>query len=158
MATMSLSKFGRSVLLFSPIPIAAIGFMTSLYVFKPRNTAMVLVLSAAMAIFVMVYAGFLARRVQRRMDEVQLASQAFSTAHGWVWGMGIMTLLLVVPPVTNPLIDLANWMATGSADKSNRASMLVAIAFGYMLVVVLQTLCIVVASMIWERRMSTPKQ
>lgn len=157
MATMSLGKFARSALLFSPIPLAAAGFITALNVFKPQNKAMVLILSALMAIFVMVYAGFLARRVQRRMDEVQLASQAFSTAHGWVWGMGVTTLLLVVPPVTNPLIDLANWMATGSTGTTSRASMLVAIAFGYMLVVVMQTVCIAVASMIWERRMSTPK-
>jgi len=94
--------------------------------------------------------------VQRRMDEVQIANQAFATAHGWVWGMGITTLLLMVPPVTNLLIDLANRMTTGSPDRSTRASMLVALAFGYMLLVVMQGTCNVVAAMIWNRRMSAP--
>jgi hypothetical protein len=151
-------RFAQLALWFSPLVIVVAGFFATIYWLKPRNATFVLVLSAVASILVMGYAGFTTLRVQRRLDEVQIASQGFATFRGWVWGMGATVLLLMLPPVTNGLIDLADTLSTGSPDMSNRTSVQVALAFGFMLLVLVQTVCVIVASAIWQRRMGGREQ
>ena len=151
-------KFGRRALWISPGIIVIGGFIAALHWLKPQNATFVMVLSAAVSIFVIGYCSFLARRVQRRLDEVQIAHQEFANSRGWAWGLGATSLLLMLPPVTNRLIDLANMLSTGSPDRSNRTSVQVALAFGFMLVGLIQTVCIIAAAAIWERRMRVPEQ
>jgi hypothetical protein len=153
MTTKSLGKIGRRALLISPVVIAVVGFFAVVHWLKPLNATFVLVLSAVLAIFVIGYSNFLARRVQRRMDEVQIANQGFASVRGYTWGSGATVLLLMLPPVTNGLIYLANMLSTGSPDKSNRTSVQVALSFGFILVVLVQMVCMIVASAIWQRRM-----
>lgn len=131
-----------------------VGFFAVLLWLKPHNATFILVLTAVAAIFVMVYTGFLARRVERRMDEVQVASQRFATFHGGKVGMGV-ALLLMLPPVTNRLIDLTDLMTAGAPNipTRHRAAVLLGLYFGYMLLVLTQAACTVVASLIWQRRM-----
>ena len=62
-------------------------------------------------------------------------------------------LLLMLPPVTNWLIDLANMLSTGSPDMSDRGAVRLALFFGFMLVVFTQLVALIVASAIWQRRM-----
>ena len=151
-------KFGRRALWISPIVIVVGGFIAALHWLKPQNAWFVMVLTAAMSIFVMGYTSFLARRVQRRLDEVQIAHQEFANSRGWVWGLCATSLLLTLPPVTNLLIDLANMLSTGSSHSSNRTSVQVALCFGLILLALIQTVCIIVAAVIWERRMGAPEQ
>jgi hypothetical protein len=151
-------KLGRGVLWFSPIVIIVGGFFAAVRWLQPQNATFVMVLTAAVSIFVMAYSGFLARRVQRGLDEVQIAHQEYANSRGWVWGLCVTTLVLMLPPVTNSLIDLANMLSTGSSQTSNRTSMQVALFFGLMLVGLVQTACIIVAAVIWERRMAAPEQ
>jgi hypothetical protein len=94
MTTKSLGKISRQALLISPIVIALVSFFAVLHWLKPRNAAFVLVLSAVFAIFVMGYSNFIARRVQRTLDEVQIASQGFASFRAYVWGAGTTVLLL----------------------------------------------------------------
>jgi membrane protein YdbS with pleckstrin-like domain len=84
MTSKSLGKIGRRVLWISPLFIAVVGFFGLLLWLKPRNATFVLVLSAVFSIFVMGYADFLARRVGRRTDEVQIASMGFTSFRGWL--------------------------------------------------------------------------
>jgi len=60
--------------------------------------------------------------------------------------------------VTNLLIDLASMLSTGSPDRSNRTSVQVALFFGLALVALIQMVCIIIAAVIWERRMGAPEQ
>jgi hypothetical protein len=155
MTTRSLRKIGRQALLIAPIVIALVSFFAVLHWLKPRNATFVLVLSAVFAIFVMGYSNFIARRVQRTLDEVQIASQGFASFRAYVWGAGTTVLLLMLPPVTNCLIDLADVMTSGVPDMAtrHRAAVLLGLNFGLMLVVLMQFLFMIVASAIWQRRM-----
>ena len=158
MITKSLGKIGRRALLISPVVIVVVGFFAVLHWLKPQNVTFVLVLTAVFSIFVMGYTSFIARRVQRTLDEVQIASQGFASFRGYSWGAGATVLLLMLPPVTNWLIGLANMLSTGSPDRSNRASVQLALSFGFILVVLMQMVCTIVASAIWQRRMGGTRE
>jgi hypothetical protein len=145
-------KFGRLALWFSPNVIVLAGFVVAIRWMKP-NPVIAEVLSAVAAIFVMGYSLFLGKRESRRWDEVQSASWGFASAHGWVWGGFATMLLLMVPPVMNWLVDLVNVRGTGSPDMTNHLAVRLAFFCGTGLVMVMQTLAFVVASVVWQRRM-----
>ena len=151
--TTPFGKVGRAALWGSPVVIVVAGFVAAVPWLKQQSDAVVLILGAAAGIFVMGYAHFLAHRVQQRFDEVQIAGQGFAMTRGSGWGTTAAVLLLLLPPVTNPLIDLANTMSTGSPDMSDRGAVRVALVFGLILVVLVQSIGVFVASAIWERRM-----
>jgi hypothetical protein len=153
MTTKPLGKIGRYALWTSPIAIVIVGFFAAIPWLKEQNDTFVLTLSAALSIFVMGYAHFLSQRCQRHLDEVQIASQGFASSRGWPWGVMATALLLMLPPVTNRLIDLANVLSTGSPDTPDRRAVHLALVFGFMLMVLIQALAVIVASVIWQRRM-----
>jgi hypothetical protein len=145
-------KFGRLVLWFSPVIIVAVCFLATITWLKP-TPGVVQVLSAAAGIFVLGYSLFLANRESRHWDEVQRASQGFASAKGWVWGGFATLLLLMMPPVMNGLVDVANVVGGQSVDVSRHSPVRVAFFFGVTLVMVMQALGIAVASRVWWRRM-----
>jgi cobalamin synthase len=153
MTTNPLGKIGRYALWFSPVVIVFVGFFAAIPWLKQQDDTFVLVLSAAVSIFVMGYALFISHRLQRHLDEVQIASQGFASSRGWVWGAMATVLLLLLPPVANCLIDLANMLSTGSPDVSDRGAVQLALIFGLILVVLIQFVALIVASAIWQRRM-----
>jgi hypothetical protein len=146
-----LGKIGRLALWLAPIVIVAASF--ALWWLKHQNPATASVLAPVVTIFVMGYATFITSRQQRRLDEVQIASQGFANSRGWVWGVMATVLLLMLPPVTNWLVDLANMLSTGSPDMSDRGAVRAAFVFGVCLVVMMQSLGVFVAAAIWWRRM-----
>lgn len=161
MTSRLVGKIARRALWVSPVVIAVVGFFAVLHWLRPRNTTFVLVLSAVTSLFVMGYAVFLARRVSRHMDEVQIANQRYATFHGWTVGMGVTMLLLQLPPLTNRLIDLADFMTSRAPDPVIRhhTAVLLGLNFGFMVLVLAQTACIMIASWIWQRRMArAPEQ
>lgn len=153
MTTKPLGRIGRYMLWFSPVVIVAVGFFAAIPWLKQQDDAFVLALTAAVSIFVMGYAFFISHRLQRDLDEVQIAGAGFASSRGWVWGATATVLLLMLPPVTNWLIDLANMMSTGSPDSSDRGAVQLALFFGLILVVLMQLASLVLASAIWQRRM-----
>jgi cobalamin synthase len=153
MITKPLVNIGRYALWLSPVVIVVVGFFAAIPWLKQQNDSFVLLLSAAVSIFVMGYALLISHRLQRHLDEVQIASQGFASSRGWVWGAMATVLLLMLPPVTNLLIDLANMLSTGSPDMSDRGAVQLALFFGFMLVVFTQLVALIVASAIWQRRM-----
>ena len=96
---------------------------------------------------------FAVSRQQRRLDEVQLASQGFANANSLIYGAGVTVVLLMLPPVRNWLVDLVNVQSTGSPDISDRRAVQLAYTYGASLVVAIQTVIGLVAAGIWWRRM-----
>src|SRR3546814_9596265 len=86
MTTHPLGKIGRCVLWFSPVVIVVVGFLAAIPWLKQQNDTFVLALAAVASIFVMGYALFISHRLQRDLDEVQIASAGFASSRGWVWG------------------------------------------------------------------------
>src|SRR3546814_12615091 len=88
------------------------------------------------------YALFISHRLQRDLDEVQIASAGFASSRGWVWGAMATVLLLAMPPVTDGLVDLANTLSTGSPDMTAHGAVRLALFFGLILCVLLQLLAV----------------
>lgn len=153
MTSNPLGKIGRYTLWLSPVVIVVVGFFAAIPWLKQQNDTFVLALTAAVSIFVMGYALFISHRLQRHLDEVQIASAGFASSRGWVWGAMATVLLLLMPPVTNCLIDLANMLSTGSPDMSDRGAVHLALFFGLILAVLMQLVAVILASAIWQRRM-----
>lgn len=138
----------RCALWFAPIVVVPVAVFASLPWLKQQNAAVSMGIAAAAAIFVMGYAVFLAARVNRRLDEVEIAGQRFATTQGTTVGWIAAVLVMIFPPVMNALVDLANTIGAASPDKAVRMG----IVIGFMLVVLLQTLGIVAVSIWWQRR------
>lgn len=153
MTTHSPAKIGRYALWFSPVVVVAGGFLVAIPWLKQQDDAFVLALTAAVSIFVMGYSLFVSHRLQQHLDEVQIASAGFATSRGWVWGAMATVALLLLPPVTNGLIDVANMLSTGSPDVADRGAVHLALFFGVILVVLMQLASVILASAIWQRRM-----
>ena len=151
MKSRELGKVARLAQWLSPIVIVAAFF--AIWWLKQRNPAAASVLGPVAAISVMAYTTFLVTRQQRRLDEVQIASQGFANGHGLVYGASVTVLLLMVPPVANWLVDLVNMQSTGSPDMSDRRAVGLAFVYGVCLVVAMQTLFGLVAAAAWWRRM-----
>jgi hypothetical protein len=154
-----IGKSGRLALLFSPIPIVAVGFLAGLWWFRPSRV-IAEVLTAVAAIFVVGYGGFVGKRESGRWDEVQRAGWGFGSAHAG-WGFVATMLLLMVPPVMNGLIDLVNAVVAHaghhrlSPDVANHVAVQLAFWFGITLLTLMQTLASLVATIVWWRRMGT---
>lgn len=142
-------KFVRGALWAAPLVIPPVVFFASIPWLKQQDAAIALGIAAATAIFVMGYSAFLAARVNRRLDEVEVAGQRFATTQGWTIGIFAAGLVMIFPPALNALADLANTFGAGSPDVAVR----VAIVIGFVMVVILQTLGMVAASIWWGRRL-----
>jgi hypothetical protein len=101
----------------------------------------------------MAYAGFISYMAQRRLDEVQVASQGFASRHGWTKGALVAVLLLMFPPFTNWVVDLVNMLSTVSPTLSDRRAVQLAFTFGACFLMVMQLLGYIVSTAIWRRRM-----
>ena len=65
-------------------------------------------IAAVFGIYVMGYSTSLAARVNRRLDEVQIAGQRFATTKAMTIGTFAAALVMLFPPSMNALQDLAN--------------------------------------------------
>jgi hypothetical protein len=152
MTTRRLGTFRRVTLgYFLPlgIALAAFVFATRLLHARPLVTGG---LSVAFMIFVLGYSLLMGRSEARRLDEVQRAGAGFANSNGWVWGGFATLLLLAVPPVINVAVDMVMKLPpVGSTDI--RLGVRLGLTFGATLVMVMQALAIIVASVIWGRRM-----
>lgn len=149
MSITHLGKTGRCALWFSPVVIVPIAFFVSVPWLKQQNDAITLGIAAAVTIFVMGYSLLLAARVNRRLDEVEVAGQRFAHTKGMMIGTVTAVLIMIFPPLMNALVDLANTISTGSPDIAVKLG----ITIGFMLVVLLQALGTVAVSIWWERRL-----
>jgi hypothetical protein len=151
MATKPLKTAGRFILLASPVVIVFVGLILVHPWLKKQGDTLPLIVSAIAAIFVMAYSYYFASRHERSMDEVMLASQRFAYARGAEAGWFVVPLIMMMPPVTNQLVDLAITMSSGANDSIERSTVQIGIAIGFMLVVIVQGLGMAIAGIIWWR-------
>ena len=104
--------------------------VVALWWLKQQNPGAAGVVAPVLVIFVMGYGVFLTYRQQRRLDEVQIASQRFALTHGGLAATLVTVLLLTLPPVTNWLIDLASLSSNGSPDVFDRGDVRKAFVYG----------------------------
>jgi hypothetical protein len=152
MTNTRLGTFGRVMLgYFLPVGIALAVFIFATKLFRPQPS-ITAGLNVAFTIFVLGYSLFMGRSEARRLDEVQRAGAGFANSNGWVWGGFATLFLLAVPPVINGVVDLV--MKLPPVGPTNtRLGVRLGLTFGAALVMVMQALAIIVASIIWGRRM-----
>ncbi len=111
------------------------------------------VIAFALFIFVTGYSIFVAERVNRRMDEVQIAGQRFAATKGMAFGAFAALGVMAFPPSMNALVDLANTLANTLHEGSREKAVHIGIGFGYMLLALMQFLGMFAGSIWWERRL-----
>jgi hypothetical protein len=152
MPNWAVGKCGRFALWFSPVVFVIATMLVALPWVKLQSPAVARVLGEVGVIFVACYGIFIVLRLQRRMDEVHLASQGFANSYGWLWGGVATTLLLMMPPVMNWLVGLVTARA-GAADATNHLAVQLAFFYAISLVMLIQGLGVCIASIVWWRRM-----
>ena len=142
MAVDRFGRIGRWALWFSPVVI-----VPGLLALRPwvEND----LIAVAIAIFATGYSIFVAERVNRRLDEVQIAGQRIAQTRGMTIGIFAAPLVMIFPPSINALVDLANTIAAGAPDKAVKVGMVI----GYTLLVLLQGLGMFVVSVWWQQRL-----
>ena len=145
-------KTSHSMLWFAPVLVVVAAFFASIPWLKDLDDAVTLSIASAASVFVVVWGRFVATRMERALDEVQLAGQRFAQAKGAAGGMLVTFLLLLPTPVVDWVTDNLILMTTGSGETPERDTVYVAMIFGMVLLIVMQALGTVVANAIWNRR------
>jgi len=153
MATDHPGKRGRWAL-FAPLVVVPVVFFASLPWLAAQNDAeLVNWIAAACAVFVMGYSVFVARRVARGMDEVEIAGDRFASSKGWQVGSLLAVLLMMFTPINDVLVNLAY---DGAGPEDPEQAVRLGIWFGIIFAVALQGLATFGASMWWRRRVIGP--
>ena len=141
-------KTSHSLLWFAPPIVVMAAFFASLPWLADIDETVTLSITAAASIFVVVWGRFVATRMERDLDEVQLAGQRFAQTKGAAGGTVVTVLLLLPTPVVDWVTDKLILMTTGL----ERDTVYVGMVFGMVLLIVMQALGTVVANAIWNRR------
>jgi len=106
-------------------------------------------IAAGLAMSVMAYSLYLSFRAQHCLDEVQLAGGQFAAR----WGMGIGAVAFAMLSMLPPFWDFAAALLRDAADDSgaSRRIIILAVMFGFGGVVILQTIGMFVAKLMWWR-------
>jgi hypothetical protein len=142
----------QSLLWFAPPIVVMAAFFASLPWLADLDETVTLSITAAASIFVVVWGRFVATRMERALDEVQLAGQRFAQAKGAAGGTCITLLLLLPTPLADWVMDNLIRMTTGSGQTPERDTVYVGMVFGMVLLILMQALGTVVANVIWNRR------
>jgi hypothetical protein len=142
----------HSLLWFTPPIVVVAAFFASLPWLADMDETVTLSIAAAASIFVMVWARILATRMERDLDEVQLAGQRFAQSKGAAGGTLVTGLLLLPTPLVDWVTDNLIRMTTGPGESPERDTVYLGMVFAMMLLIVMQALGTVVASAIWNRR------
>ena len=145
-------KTSDSLLWFAPPLVVMAAFFASLPWLADIDETVALSITAAASIFVVVWGRFVATRMERALDEVQLAGQRFAQAKGAAGGTLVTLLLLLPTPVVDWVADNLIRLTTGSGETPERVTVYVGMVFGMVLLILMQALGTVVANAIWNRR------
>lgn len=153
MTTTRSSSTARQILMIAPPVVVFVLFFAAIPWMKDQNETLVMLITAAAALFVMGYSAFAAIRHQSKLDEVQRAGARFASQAGAMAGSVATVALFLIPPVQNLVVDAASLMGTGSTQMADRESVLLAFAFGFCALAALQGLGALIAGQIWRSRM-----
>ena len=145
-------KTSHSLLWFAPPIVVMAAFFASLPWLAELDETVSLSITAAASIFVVTWAHFVATRMERALDEVELAGQRFAQAKGAAGGTFVTVLLLLPTPVVYWATDNLILMTTGLGETIERNTVYVGMVIGMALLIVMQALGTVVANAIWNRR------
>ena len=145
-------KTSHSLLWFAPPIVVMAAFFASLPWLADLDETVTLSITAAASVFVVVWGRFVATRMERALDEVQLAGQRFAQAKGAAGGTFVTLLLLLPTPLVDWVTDNLILMTTGSGETPERDTVYVGMVFGMVLLILMQALGTVVANAIWNRR------
>ena len=143
------TKVGRGALWILPVVLVPITFFAAIPWLKTISQPMVLLVTAAMVIFVMSYANYLSFRAQRRLDEVQKAGAAFAAQWGAPAGQVAFGLLLVLPPFKDVTTAVVSKVAGHPGMTVDGTIVVVSMALGFCAVVLLQSVGTAVVHAIW---------
>lgn len=146
-------KTSQSLLWFAPILVVFVGFFASFPWLADIDETVALAITAAASIFVVVWGRFVAARMERDLDEVELAGQRFAHARGAAGGTLVTVLLLLPTPLVLWVADKIVLMTTGLGEAIERNTVYAGMVFGMVLLLVMQALGTVVANAIWNRRL-----
>ena len=142
----------RSLFWFAPPIVVVTTFFASLPWLAELDETVSLSITVAASVFVVVWGRFVATRMERALDEVQLAGQRFAQAKGAAGGTFVTLLLLLPTPLADWFMDNLIRMTTGPAETPERDTVYVGMVFGMVLLILMQALGTVVANVIWNRR------
>ena len=145
-------KTSNSLLWFAPPIVVMAAFVASLPWLADIDETVTLSITAAASIFVVVWGRFVATRMERDLDEVQLAGQRFAQAKGAAGGTFVALLLLLPTPGADWFTDHLILMTTRSGETPERDTVHVGMVFGMLLLFLMQALGTIVANAIWNRR------
>ncbi len=117
----------------------------------PKMTAISIAIGASL--FVMAWSYMFARAFQRRLDEVERASQGYAMHHGFTFGVFAVAVLLMIPAFMTWVIETANATAV-SLSGSTRVAPFLAYVGGFMTLVIVQSVAMAVISAFWWKRRS----
>ena len=109
-------KTSRSLLWYAPPIVVVAAFFASLPWLAELDETVSLSITAAASVFVVTWAHFVATRMERALDEVQLAGQRFAQAKGAAGGTLITLLLLLPTPLVDWVTDKLILMTTGPGE------------------------------------------
>lgn len=147
-------KTSHSLLWYAPAIVVIAAFFASLPWLAGMDETVTLSITAAASIFVLVWGHFVATRMERALDEVQLAGQRFAQAKGAAGGTFVTILLLLPTPLVDWVTDNLILISTPLGETPERDTVHVGMVFGMVLLLAMQTLGTVVANAIWNRRIS----
>src|SRR5262245_37153408 len=142
----------HSAFWFAPPIVVMAVFFASLPWLADLDETVTLSITAAASIFVVAWGRFLAARMERALDEVELAGQRFAQAKGTTAGTFVTVLLLLPTPLSAWVAHQLILMTTGPGQAPGRDTVYLAMVFGMVLLIVMQALGTVVANAIWNRR------
>jgi hypothetical protein len=127
-------------------------FLLAIPWLKNQSEGMVFLLAFIAATITVVSSMVLAVLKDQRMDEWHRTAARFSNQWGWLVGAGIFALLMGIPPIQKLVYTVALHIShNGIIDEQ---TVILTFMFGFMSVVMLQTLSTVILSVVWRYRMS----
>jgi hypothetical protein len=147
-------RTSHSLWWFAPPIVVVTVFVASLPWLADLDETVTLSITAAASIFVVAWGFVVATRMERALDEVQLAGQRFAQARGAAGGTVVTFLLLLPTPLVEWVTNHLILMTTGSGETPERDTIYLGMVFGMVLLLVMQALGTVVANAIWNRRIS----
>jgi hypothetical protein len=147
------SKSRWSLLKVSPLFLVPLVLVLTAPWLKSIDRTLLTFASMVTAIFVMGYATYLSILWHRGLDEVQKAGSLFGAEWGVLGGTIAFALLLNLPPFRY-FTSVLLWDWAGYPDaEAGRRIVILAMAFAFCGVVVLQTLGRLVANIFWWKKL-----
>lgn len=142
----------RSLVLIgiAPVPLVGVLIFSSTGWLRTLPDAVALTITSSAALIVMAWSLAVSIAIQRRQDEVEIASSRYAMQHGFTIGtIGVGTLLLI-PPFRTCVLETSTSLSLALKGGTDQAPLLAYVG-GFMTLIVAQIVGAAVMSSIWWR-------